>query len=93
MSNSIGSMRVGAIGASALLAAIAVGGCGGGSSSGPPPATATATAVDSVSPSAATSVQALVDYQKSLQATESTEPMKTQGFLAPNNETSEPFAL
>lgn len=89
MSKSMGMKRVGA---SALVAAFALVGCGGGSSSSGPPLAVAATA-DSVPPSAAASVQGLVDYQKSLGASETTEAIQVQGFLAPTDETSEPFAI
>ncbi len=91
MTYPIRSKRVGAIGASMLLTALALAACGGGSS-GDAPVTAAA-ASDSVPASAGTSVQGFVDFQTSLAATDSAEALKLQGFLAPNDDTAEPFAI
>lgn len=86
--------RIGALGASVLLAAFALGGCGGGSGSAEMAAPAAAAAdSESVPPSAGASVQALVDFQQGLAASNVTEPLKMSSFLAPNSDTAEPFAI
>ena len=91
MTYPIRSKRVGAVGGSMLLTALALAACGGGSGGDAPVAAAAAS--DSVPASAGESVQAFVDFQTSLAASDSAEALKLQGFLPPNDDTAEPFAV
>lgn len=99
--------KLGSIGALAWLAALALAGCGGGSGGGDSssgssngngngqalsPAAAVVD-VEALPPSAAVSVQALVDYQQSLTVSNDTEPLKVSAFALPTSDTAEPSAL
>jgi hypothetical protein len=74
--------RAGGLGAAILLAA-----CGGGSGDTP------STSNDVVPPSAVTSTQSFVDFQKGLQVDDTIEPLQLQQLLPPKDDTIEPFAI
>lgn len=74
--------RAGGLGAAILLAA-----CGGGGSDTP------STSNDVVPPSAVTSTQSFVDFQKGLQVDDTIEPLQLQQSLPPKDDTIEPFAI
>ena len=95
MSNTHRLKRRCVAGAPVLLAALALAGCGGGSGSSSETAAPAAAVADaeSVPPGAAASVQSLVDFQQGLAASNTTEPLKVSGFLPPNSDTAEPFAI
>ena len=82
--------RIGTIGGSVLLTALALAACGGGSSDEPMTAAA---ASGSIPASAGASVQGFVEFQTSLAATDSAEALKLQSFLPPNDDSAEPFAI
>lgn len=93
MTHSIRLKSVASIGAPVLLALFALTGCGGGDNGEAPAPAAAAAEAGSVPSSAGTSVQALVDYQRGMAASNDTEPLTMSGFLAPNSDTAEPFAI
>ena len=75
-------------GAGCLSAAIVLTACGGGSGD-----TSSSSGADAIPPSAVTSTQSFIDYQKGLQADDTIEPLQLQQLLPPKDDTIEPFSI
>lgn len=79
---------------SAAACALSLSACGGGSDQASAAPTATPTAADGTVPaSAGASDQSFVDYQKTLQPSESSSALSVQDFTPPKDETSFPFPI
>lgn len=79
----------------AVAGALVLSACGGGGGeAGAPQATATPAAADGAVPAAAgASMQSFVDYQKTMQSSETSDALSLQYFTPPADDTSLPFPI
>ncbi len=78
----------------AAACALVLSGCGGGSDGSSSTPTATPTVADGTVPAAAgASDQSFVDYQKTMQTSETSNALSLQDFTPPADETSFPFPI